>query len=733
MPRSPSPTFEIDDHGIAWITFDDPERSMNVLTEAVMLRLGETLDEARGAAREGRARALVVRSGKPGSFMAGADIDAIGDVEDPNVAKEQVRTGQSIYNDLAALTIPTIAAVDGVCVGGGVEMSLACDYRVLSDSRKTKMGLPEVQLGILPAWGGTTRLPRLISVQAALDMLLTGRNVDARKAKRIGLASEVLPAELFEDKVREFTLAVLDDPTRGEARKPKLTTRLLEGTPPGRALVLRMARKSVMAKTGGHYPAPLRILDVLSATLGKSVEEGLAAEADAAAELLVSPVCKNLVHVFHMREAARKGNGLPPGVQAEPRSVDMVGVLGAGVMGGGIGQLAASRGIRVYMKDIQHEAVTGGLRHAQELVDKALSRRKLSKLEAAQQMELIAGGLEYHGFSAADIVVEAIVEKMEIKKSVLAETEGHVSDECIIATNTSSLSVDEMASAMRRPERFCGMHFFNPVHRMPLVEVIRGRDSSDVAVATVYQLALTLGKVPVVTADGPGFLVNRILGPYLNEAGFLMADGYSIEAIDGVATDFGMPMGPLRLVDEVGIDVSGHAGEALHAALGERLAPSPVLLEAGRTDRLGKKGGLGFYRYEKGKEQGVDESVYDQLPSVSTHKSPAELSDDDRSLIRRRLLLAMINEAIRILDDGIVASAQDVDLAMIMGTGFPPFRGGLLRFADTLHPRGILARLEEMHRELGPRFEPAPALVRMSERDQTFYEAYPGSMGAPSP
>lgn len=730
MARSPSPTFEIDDDGIAWITFEDPGRSMNVLTEAVMLRLGETLDEARGAAREGRARALIIRSGKPGSFMAGADIDGIAGVEDPNVAKEQVRRGQSIYNDLAALPIPTVAAIHGVCVGGGVEMSLACDYRVLSDSPKTKMGLPEVQLGILPAWGGTTRLPRLISLQAALDMLLTGRNVDARKAKRIGLASDVVPAELFEAKVRDFALAVVADPVTGEARKPAITTRLLEGTPPGRALVLRMARKNVMEKTSGHYPAPLRILEVLSATLGKSVEEGLAAEADAAAELLVSPVCKNLVHVFHMREAARKGNGLPDGAQADARSVDKIGVLGAGVMGGGIGQLAASRGIRAYMKDIQHEAVTGGLRHAQELVDKALSRRRLTKLEAARQMELISGGLDYHGLSAADVVVEAIVEKMAVKKAVLAETEDHVSAECIVATNTSSLSVDEMATAMRHPERFCGMHFFNPVHRMPLVEVVRGRESSDVAVATIYQLALTLGKVPVVTADGPGFLVNRILGPYLNEAGFLLADGYSVEAIDRVATDFGMPMGPLRLVDEVGIDVSGHAGEALHQALGERLAPSPVLVELGKTDRLGKKGGLGFYRYEKGKDKGVDENVYAHLPSVSGRKSPDELTDDDRSLIRRRLLLAMVNEATRILDDGIVASAQEVDLAMIMGTGFPPFRGGLLRFADTLHPRGVLARLEEMQREHGARYAPAPALVRIAERDQTFYEAFPGSMAA---
>jgi len=728
MANSPTPTFEIDADGIAWIAFDDPERSMNVLTETVMLRFGETLDEARGAAREGRARALVIRSGKPESFIAGADIDAIGDVEDPTVAREQVRTGQSIYDDLASLPIPTIAAVHGVCVGGGVEMSLACDYRVLSDSDKTRMGLPEVQLGILPAWGGTTRLPRLISLQDALDMLLTGRKVDARKARRIGLASEVLPAELFMEAVRDFTLAILEDPERGEARKPKLLTRLLEATPPGRAIVLRMARKNVMEKTGGHYPAPLRILDVVSEKLSRSVEESLEAEADAAAELLVSPVCKNLIHVFHMREAARKGTGLHEGTEATARSVEMVGILGAGVMGGGIGQLVASRGIRVYMKDIEHEAVTGGLKHARELVDKRVSRRKLTEREGAQLMERISGGVEYHGLSAADVVVEAIVEKMDVKQSVLAETEGHVAPECVIATNTSSLSVTRMATAMERPERFCGMHFFNPVHRMPLVEVVRGGATSDEAIATVYELALTLGKVPVVVADGPGFLVNRILGPYLNEAGFLLQDGYSVDAIDRVAKDFGMPMGPLRLVDEVGIDVSGHAGAALHEALGERLRPAPALLEIGRTERLGKKGARGFYRYEGGKEKGVDETVYDELPSVSRGKGAGELTEDDESSIRRRLLLAMINEAARILDDDIVRSAQDVDLAMIMGTGFPPFRGGLLRFAETLHTRGLLDRSLALENEHGERFTPAAALERLAREDRTFYEAYPGTV-----
>ena len=727
MTASPSPTFKIDADAIGWITFDDPTRSLNVLSEPVMKRFAETIDEARTAARDARVRAVVIR-GKDKSFIAGADIEVIGRVENPDLAEAQIRLGQAIFSNVTALPVPTVAAVHGLCVGGGVEMSLSCDYRVLSDSERTTMSLPEVQLGILPAWGGTTRLPRLIGLQAALDMLLTGKRVRASKAKRIGLASAVVPAPIFQEAVRDFTLGLIGEKGAPRTRKRSFVQRALDDTPPGRRVVLHTARKKVLQQTGGHYPAPLAILDILGQTLSKSVEEGLAAEAREAASLLVGAVCKNLVHVFHMREASRKGTGLPTGSSAEPRSISKVGVLGAGVMGGGIAHLAASRGIESWMKDIEHEAVTGGLQHARGLFDKAVKRRRMNVREATQAMESISGGVEYHGLSGSDVVVEAIVEKMEVKKAVLAELEDHVSADCIIATNTSSLSVEEMASALSRPERFCGMHFFNPVHRMPLVEVIRAPGTSDEAIATIYRLALDLGKVPVVVGDGPGFLVNRILGPYLNEAGFLLSDGASIEMIDRVAKRFGMPMGPLRLVDEVGIDVSSHAGASLHGALGDRLTPAPALLELGRTGRLGKKGGLGFYRYEDGKDKGIDDSIYAELPSVPTpgaSEAGTIAGADGERVVRRRLVLAMINEAARILGDGIAASAADVDLAMIMGTGFPPFRGGLLRFADTLHPRGLVDRLEQLAEVHGERFTPAPTLVRLALKDQTLYTAFP--------
>ena len=723
---SVNPKFEIDEHDIGWLTFDDPDRPLNVLTEPVMQRLGGALDEARAAGRDGHARIVVIRSGKDAGFIGGADVDAIAEIEDPIEAETKVRMGQAVFADVASLPIPSVAAIHGVCLGGGLELSLACTHRVASDDLRTRMGLPEVMLGILPAWGGTTRLPRLVGLQAALDMLLTGRQVDARKAKKIGLVSSIFPADLFAEEVRRFARSVVDGSTGVPAPpRPGMLQRLAEGTGFGRRVILLLARRKVLESTGGHYPAPLRILELLGDHLGGTVEQSLAAEAQAAGELIVSTECKNLIHVFQMREAARKGTGVEdPGVEA--RRVERIGVLGAGVMGGGIAQLAAYNGLDAYTKDIRHEAVTSGLQHAKELFDKSVQRRKMTKREARRAMERVTGGLDYSGLAGSDVVIEAVVERMDVKRQVLAEAEAWIGDDCVLATNTSSLSVAGMAEALSRPERFCGMHFFNPVHRMPLVEVVRGPATSDRTVATVYRFAVALGKVPVVVGDGPGFLVNRILGPYLNEGGFLLGDGVGIEAIDAVAREFGMPMGPLRLVDEVGIDVSRHAGAALHEALGARLEPSPALVAIGDTDRLGRKAGRGFYRYERGKEKGVDPSIYTDLGLGPTSGATSGGKKPDAMDIRRRLILPMINEAARILEDGIAASAADVDLAMIMGTGFPPFRGGLLRFADAVHPRAVLDRLQTLERAHGPRFAAAPLLVRLAAQDRCFYDEFPG-------
>jgi 3-hydroxyacyl-CoA dehydrogenase / enoyl-CoA hydratase / 3-hydroxybutyryl-CoA epimerase len=722
---SSSPQLSVDAKGIATLTFDDPDRSANVLAEGVMRGLAERFEDLREGVSTGKVQGVLVRSGKAASFIVGADIDAIGAIESPDEGAQAARLGQAIFQEVEDLPVPTVAAIHGACMGGGTELALACRYRLASDHPRTRIGLPEVQLGILPAWGGTTRLPRLVGLQAALDLILTGKTADPRKAKRIGLVEEVLPHPIFHAKAREFLLARIQEGPVSTGARRGFMTRLMDDTLPGRRIVLAMARKQVKKRTGGHYPAPLRILDVIQASAGKSLEKGLELEAEAAGELLASSVSKNLVHVFHLREAARKGTGVASEVQ--PVEVKTLGVVGAGVMGGGIAQLAAYHGLQVRLKDIRHEAVADGLQHARDLFEKGVERRKLSRREADRAMELISGGLEYTGFRQAELVVEAVVERMEVKRAVFRELEKRVADNCILATNTSSLSVDEMAEGLRRPERVCGLHFFNPVHKMPLVEVVRGRRTDDRSVATAYALALALGKVPVVVGDGPGFLVNRILGPYLNEAGHLLADGASVEAVDRTAKAFGMPMGPLRLLDEVGIDVARHAGEVLYQAFGARLTPSAPLVAIGESERLGKKGGLGFYRYDRRKEE-VDRGIYQALGSAV----PAERAEVPKDEIRGRLVVSMITEAARVLADGIAASAPDVDLAMIMGTGFAPFRGGLLRFADEIHPRTVVERCRQYEEKCGPRFAAPDLLVELARDDRTFYEAFPATEKGPA-
>ncbi len=713
-----SPRLEIDDERIGWVVFDDPDRPLNIFTPAVMEGLGEVLEEVEELGRQGRLRSVVFWSGKPDSFFAGADVSEIAAIESPEEGAMGSRRGQAVFARIEAIGIPTIAAIHGVCVGGGLELALACDYRLASDHDKTRLGLPEILLGILPAWGVTTRLPGLVGLRKALDLILSGKNLDPARARRAGLVDVVLPWPIFRDAVSGFARDRADGKETAR-RKGGLGGRLLDGTRPGQRLVLRQARKQVMRRTRGHYPAPLKVLEVVSASLGKPWARRFELEALAAGELIASSVSKNLIHVFHLREAARKGPRLP---QASPATVRRIGVVGAGVMGGGIAQLAAHRGIDVRIKDIRHAAVTGALQHARSLFDGLVRRKRLDRREADQRMDRISAGLDWAGFATADLVVEAVVERMEVKRSVLAELEGVASEECVLTSNTSTLSIDGMAEALGRRDRFCGMHFFNPVHKMPLVEIIRGRRTADRTVATVYGLAVALGKVPVVVKDGPGFLVNRILGPYLNEACYLLAEGASIEAIDEAALDFGMPMGPLRLIDEIGIDVAGHAGAVLHEAFGERMAPAPPLAKLGESGRLGRKGGSGFYRYEKDREKGPDPEIYPLLaPTV-----PAERSPKDRREIRARLVLSMMNEAALVLEDGIVERAADVDLAMIMGTGFPPFRGGLLRYADQVHARVLVERLNGYRESLGARFEPAPVLLRLAREGRTFYQEFDG-------
>jgi 3-hydroxyacyl-CoA dehydrogenase/enoyl-CoA hydratase/3-hydroxybutyryl-CoA epimerase len=706
-------TLRVDGDGVAWLVFDNPEKSQNILTTPIMERLDGLIGEVEEGAAAGDIRALVVRSGKEGTFIAGADVGEIEGITDPAEGEAKAAQGQAVFQRLHELEVPTVAAVDGVCLGGGTELILACDVRVAADRDETKIGLPEIQLGILPGFGGTTRLPRLIGLIAASDIILAGKRVSARKAYRTGLIHERMHPGVLYDRAAEIARTLADGGSPPSRNGPGRVQRLAEATPPGRALILKQARKQVMKQTRGKYPAPLKAIEVMKASAGKSLEKALAIEARALGELIVTEESKSLIHVYHLMEGAKKA-----GPDAEARDVERVAVLGAGVMGGGIAQLLAYNGYTVRLKDIEQKPLSDGLRHARSMFDKLVRKHKLEKREADRRMDAISPALDYTGFGTVDLVVEAVVERMDVKKSVLKETESEAPG-AVLTSNTSSLSITEMARGLDRPENFAGMHFFNPVHKMPLVEIIRGEATSDEATATVFSLVRGLGKTPVIVKDGPGFLVNRILTPYLNEAGFLIGAGASIAEVDEALKDFGMPMGPLRLLDEVGLDIARHAGQTMEEAYPERMKAAPALTTLGEeTDRLGKKNAKGFYAYEDGREQHPDPSVYDALADL--------IGDSQTSLPQReivdRCVLPMINEAARILDEGIAKSPGDVDLAMITGTGFPPFRGGLLRYADTLGTKTILAKLESFEREFGPRYAPAELLRRKAEAGEGFYD-----------
>ncbi len=707
--------FENIENNIGIVTFDLKGEKANKFNTPVMQELDKLLDEI---ALKTDLKCLLFMTAKKGIFIAGADINEIRDITDIDISYDVARKGQEVLNKIEKLPYPTIAVIDGACMGGGTELTLACKYRLASDSPKTKIALPEVNLGILPGWGGCTRLPKLIGLQRSLDIILTGRNMIPKKAQRSGVVDKIIPKEQVRESAVKFANDVISGKNvlaRSRRKQKGLLIALLEKNPLGRTLVFSQAKKAVLKKSHGHYPAPLEALKVVKKGYGKSLKTGLEAEAKALGKLIPTAISKNLIKIYYWTESVKKQNGTTnPEVKTFP--VSKSGVLGAGVMGGGIAQLFAGKNIPARVKDINYEAVAKAYQQAASVLKGKLKRRRITKLEFSQILQKITGTIDYSGFKSVDFIVEAIVEDLEIKKKVFAELENHIREDAIIVTNTSSLLVNDMAPAFKNPERFVGMHFFNPVHMMPLVEVIRGKDSSDEAVATTFQLAKALGKTPVIVNDGPGFLVNRLLMPYMVEAVSLLEEGHGIEKIDKAMLDFGMPMGPIELFDEVGIDVSYKVAKILAQSMGDRMAESDILENMVKDGRLGKKSSKGFYVYE-GKKKSYDAGI-ETFISV---KNQTKLTENE---LVQRMVYPMINEAARCLDEKIAFCPQDVDLGMIFGTGFAPFRGGLLTYADTEGIVQINDTLSKFKDDHGQRFTPSDIIQKMAKAGKGFYEYF---------
>ncbi|MGZ6988005.1 MAG: 3-hydroxyacyl-CoA dehydrogenase NAD-binding domain-containing protein [Thermoanaerobaculia bacterium] len=713
----------VEPDGLALLVFDTPGEKVNKLSTPVMKELERVLD---GLANRSDVKALLLLSAKPGVFIAGADVNEIAKA-DRNADPEMIRGGHRTFNKLANLPFPTVAAIDGACVGGGCETVLSMDWRLISDSRKAQIGFPEIKLGILPAWGGTTRLPRMIGLANGLDVILAGKVLDGKRAKRIGLVDEVVPQAILEDWAKQFARGKFGSKKRANAgsgggparvRERTLAEKLLEG--PGKGIVFSKARQSVLKETKGHYPAPLAALSVVEKGFGRPFAEALELEVEGVGSLIGTPVMRSLVGLFFRMEEVKKETGVEAlggeGAKAKPRKISRVGVLGAGVMGGGIAQLAADKGFPTRMKDIKPEALALGYAQAARIWKDKLKKRRMTRADFAGKMALLSGSLEYTGFEGCDITIEAVLEKMAVKQAVLADWEHVAPRAAIFASNTSTLPINEIAAKAAHPERVVGMHFFNPVHKMPLVEVIYGRKTDPEVTATIFDLAKRMGKTPVVVKDSPGFLVNRILGPYIAEAVRLLLEGNSMESIDKAMRAFGMPVGPIELLDDVGIDVAAKAAGTMAAAFPARMPADPALEKLVTLGRIGRKAKKGFYFYEKDKRGGPDQAVYGELGVSSPSKN---LSSSE---IQERLVLPMINEAAYCLSEGIVASPAKLDLAMIFGTGFPPFRGGLCAYADSLGAKAIVEGLEKLEKEKGGRFAPAPLLIEMAKTGKKFFE-----------
>lgn len=715
--------FSIDKSGIAHLIFDLPNEKINKLSGEVLLELEKAINVIEG---NKAIRVLLISSDKKDVFIAGADINEIKGITDKKDALVKVSRGQNILNRLSELKIPTIAIINGACLGGGLELALACGYRVAVVNKKTILGLPEVNLGIIPGFGGTQRLPKLVGLKESLKMILSGKPVDVKKAAQIGLVDEVVREEFLEEKLSNFVTEIINrkenNPYLTKQNQASVQRFYSETLFFQKYLFYYFAQKDLYEKTKGKYPAPFYALEVIKRTYGKTyAKRGFEIELEAFCELAIGEVSKNLIEIFFINEELKKDDGISS--YAVKKEIKNAVLVGAGVMGGGIAWLFANNDLNIRIKDITQNAISIGYNQVTKIFNQLKKIRKLTPQQISMKMDYITSGVDYAGFEACDYVIEAVVENMAVKKKLLAEVETKIKKDAIIVSNTSSLSITEMSRALENPERFAGMHFFNPVNRMPLVEVIRGEKTSEATIATVVGVTKKLGKTPIVVKDVAGFLVNRILLPYMNEAAYILQEGGDIAKIDALIEEFGMPMGPFILADVVGIDVGCKVAHSLQEAYGERMRVADILDEIylNHKELLGKKSKKGFYvHYQGEKNYRVNAEITTILNALRQAKKITTFYISDTEIIDR-CILTMVNEAAKCLEENVVKNARYLDMAMIMGAGFPAFRGGVLRYADQIGLPKIVEKLNVLEDKYGKRFEASDLLVMMARNKLKFY------------
>jgi 3-hydroxyacyl-CoA dehydrogenase/enoyl-CoA hydratase/3-hydroxybutyryl-CoA epimerase/3-hydroxyacyl-CoA dehydrogenase/enoyl-CoA hydratase/3-hydroxybutyryl-CoA epimerase/enoyl-CoA isomerase len=710
-------TFRLEelDNRLAILTFDQPGSKVNTLSRSVLEELAELVA---GLQERQDLRGLVLQSGKQGQFIAGADLNDLAGLAD--VTQEEagaiLARGRELFDQVSRLPWPTVALIDGPCLGGGTELVLAMDYRLASNGPKTQIALPEVKVGIIPSWGGTQRLPRLIGMSDAIDMICSGEPVTSEKAAALGLVSDVVAADqLVEEGCRLIEHAQQSGEWQQQRHRRQLPVALGADQ---LSQIFATAESDLKRKTKGHYPAPLVALRAIREGCTVSLAEGLTVEHAAAMEVAGSRISANLIAVFFMKQRLGRDAGVAD-TQGLARQVDALGVLGAGLMGSGIAAAHACCGIRTAMVDVDQQRVADGLARAKAVVAGRIEASRATDQDMADMLAKLSTSTAHEIFADCDLVVEAISEDETQKTQTYRALAGVLGDNAILASNTSTISITRLAESAPSADRFLGLHFFNPVDRMPLVEVIRGDKTGDEAVATAVALAKRIGKTPIVVRDRPGFLVNRVLFPYLNEAVLLLLEGASMDSIDQAATRFGMPMGPLLLNDVIGLDTVCSANRVLLEAQGDRAVHLPILADLVEQGRLGQKSAAGFRKYETPQSKGTPDP--DFQPLLDSHRTDTrETREIGEEEITDRLFLAMLLEATRVLEEGVVREPAHVDMGLILGIGFPTFRGGILRWCDAEGAQKILRRVER-YTPLGRRFEPTDILKRQASSAARFY------------